>query len=265
MLWEPGCTQSQYLCRGSPPLAAVAWPCFALWALICSGWCSVVPVHAHLKQLSELWTLKQMVFLPPLPFLLCYPHLLFRVKAKGETDCLCAQSASEVCFIDQPPLNNVCLMSCPNFFLIQFCSPSLRMMLHAWLFNKHSGNLMWRIFSSCFQIVCVWHFHLLSLADCYICSLREEYCCLASSIKSLCSCNHGSESVRSHSDNQNKTLPAATQHEARFKAATEENHKYQSVYASFFSLTIILLCVTSHRGYLSSHVVKLTVLHGYWN
>lgn len=30
---EPGCTQSQYLCRGSLRPAAVAWPCFALWAL----------------------------------------------------------------------------------------------------------------------------------------------------------------------------------------------------------------------------------------
>lgn len=30
---EPGCTQSQYLCRGSLRPAAVAWPCSALWAL----------------------------------------------------------------------------------------------------------------------------------------------------------------------------------------------------------------------------------------
>lgn len=76
--------------------AAVARPLLCSPSAVYSGWHSAVLVHAHLQQLIELWTLKQMVFLPPLPFLVCYPQLLFRVKAEDETVCLCAQSVSEV-------------------------------------------------------------------------------------------------------------------------------------------------------------------------
>lgn len=65
---DQGCTQSQYLCRGSLHLAADAWPLLCSLSTVYSDWHSVVPVHAHLQQLNELWTLKQMVFLPPLPF-----------------------------------------------------------------------------------------------------------------------------------------------------------------------------------------------------
>lgn len=95
--------------------------------------------------------------------------------------------------------------------------------------------------------------------------LGENYCCFASSIKSLCLYNHGSETVRSHSDNQNKTLLTATQREAQFKTASKENHKYQSVYASLSSLTIKLLCVTLNCAYPLCHAVKSNVLYGHWN
>lgn len=67
MCGELGCTQCQYLCRGSLPLAAAACPCFALPTLFTVAGTLWSP-HAHLQQQSELWTLKQMVFLPPLPF-----------------------------------------------------------------------------------------------------------------------------------------------------------------------------------------------------
>lgn len=96
-------------------------------------------------------------------------------------------------------------------------------------------------------------------------SQREEYCCLASSIKSLCSCNHGSETVRSHSDNQNKTPPTAAWREARYKAASKENYRRPSVYGSLSSLKIMLLRVTRSCGYLLSRAVKTTVLCGHWN
>lgn len=93
-------------------------------------------MHAHLQQLSELWTLKQMVFLPPLLFLLCYPHLLFRVKAEGETGCLCAQSVSEVCRWNPPET---------VFCLSQFnCAPppSLRKVFYVVICHEYSGNEM---------------------------------------------------------------------------------------------------------------------------
>lgn len=84
-----------------------------------------------------------------------------------------------------------------------------------------------------FQIVCVWEIFISQARQAVI--LAEVFFCLASSIKSLCSCNHGSETVRSHSDNQNKTPPTATQHEARFKTSSKENHKNQCLRPTLMS------------------------------
>lgn len=131
-------TESIFMYR----LTASGCSCLALlcsWSAVYSGWRSVVPVHAHLQQLSELWTLKQMVFLPPLPFLLCYPHLLFRVKAEGETGCLCAQSVFGVYWWNSPEavLSSLCLK-----FSIQLCPPSLRKVLYVTIFHEYSGNEM---------------------------------------------------------------------------------------------------------------------------
>jgi len=78
------------------------------------------------------------------------------------------------------------------------------------------------------------------LPNCFYLTSSCNFCCPTPSIKRLCSCNHGSKTVRSHSYNLNKTLPTATQHEARFKAALKENHRYKSVvHASHSSLTIM--------------------------
>ena len=48
-----------------------------------SGWHSAVPVHAHLQQLIELWTLKQMVFLPPLPLFIMLPTFVVQGQGGG--------------------------------------------------------------------------------------------------------------------------------------------------------------------------------------
>ncbi len=63
-------------------------------------------------------------FSSPLPFLLFYPHLLFRVKAEGETGCLCAQSVSEVYRWNPPEtiLSTVCLNSIQKGVLRRYIS-----------------------------------------------------------------------------------------------------------------------------------------------
>lgn len=100
----------------------------------------MVPVHAHLQPLSELWTLKQMVFLPPLPFLLCYPHLLFRVKAEGETVCLCAQSVSEVGFMDETPPETIAVSVLSQLFNSVLSPPSLRKVFYVAIFHEYTGD-----------------------------------------------------------------------------------------------------------------------------
>lgn len=61
---ELGCMQSQYLCRGSLPLAAIYLTPLCSPSTIYSSWHTVVPMQAHLQQLSELWTLKRESFFP---------------------------------------------------------------------------------------------------------------------------------------------------------------------------------------------------------
>lgn len=241
------------------PGPAVLWALFAvagtprsLWMLTCNNCVNSGPSN---RWFFFSWRL----------FLLCYPHLLSRVKAEGGLT-ICVHSQLLRCGLyDSEAL--VVLLNCPiQLCFLSFCQSGVLCLV----FIEYSVNLMYveqnrQVSGLCFQIVCVWHLHLPGLADCDISWLGEEYCCFASSIKSLCSCNHGSETVRSHSDNQNKTLPTATQREARFKTASKENHKYQSVYASLLSLTIKLLCVALSCAQRLCHAVKWSVLYGHWN
>lgn len=123
----------------------------------------MVPVHANLQQLSELWSLKQMGFLPPLPYLLCYPRLLsFRVKAEGF---VCTVSLWGWVYRWNSP-EAIAVFCLASNFSIQVCTPSMRMVfLRYRLWTVESKQR--QVSNSCFQIVCVWHLHLPSLADCY--------------------------------------------------------------------------------------------------
>ena len=137
--------------------------------------------------------------------LVCYPQLPFRVKAEGE-NCLfvCAVSLRGGFIDGSPPSGNVSSPFSP------VCPPSpteeSRVKV-SWIFRSLKDKFMHPKYLS---------FASASAQTATPAPREERDCSCASSIKSLCSCNHGSETVRSHSDNQNKALPTATRREARF-------------------------------------------------
>ena len=190
------------------------------------GWHSVVPVHAHLQQPSELWTLKQMVFLPPLTlFFIMPPTFVVQGQSRGWNRLI-------VCSVllwgirDETLLRRWLFLSCLNF-PIQLCLLSQKGVLWVRVFHVvFSGNRGKFPISKSFVL------------DIFYLHLGKKPSLL-----------HRSNPFALVTTGQRLSVPIVTietrpweRREAQFKAASKENHK-QAIYSSLYVI-MMLRCVT---------------------
>lgn len=136
---ELGCTQGQYLCRGSLPLAAVAWPCFSLPVLF--------TMDGTLWSLCML-TCNHWVNSGPWNRWFFFPHCLFyyathicclgsRQRVKLSV-CVHSQSLRLGLWM-KPPWDNSCVCLVPTF-QFSFVPLSLREVFYVAIFHEYSGD-----------------------------------------------------------------------------------------------------------------------------